>query len=60
MDLWMQIGSAVLMGIMLVFLFPRAKQMLQEGPKGDSKEWVSALIPLAMVVGFVIFLMAMM
>ena len=60
MDLWMKIGSAVIMGIMLVLLFPRAKQMLQEGPKGGSKEWVSALIPLAMVVGFVILLMAMM
>ena len=60
MDLWMKIGSAVLMGMMLVFLFPRAKQMLQDGPKGSSKEWVSALIPLALVVGFVILLMAMM
>jgi archaellum biogenesis protein FlaJ (TadC family) len=60
MDLWMKIGSAVLMGVMLVFLFPRAKQMLQEGPKGSSQEWVSALIPLALVIGFVVFLMAMM
>ena len=60
MDLWMKIGSAVLMGMMLVFLFPRAKQMLKDGPKGSSQEWVSALIPLALVVGFVIFLMAMM
>ena len=51
---------AVLMGVMLVFLFPRAKQMLQEGPKGSSQEWVSALIPLALVIGFVVFLMAMM
>ena len=55
MDLWMKIASAVLMGMMLVFLFPRAKQMLQEGPKGSSQEWVSALIPLALVIGFVVF-----
>jgi hypothetical protein len=34
--------------------------MLNEGPKGSSREWVSALIPLAAVVGFVVFLMAMM
>ncbi len=60
MDLWMKIGSAVLMGVMLVFLFPRAKQMLSEGPKGSSQEWMSALLPLAAVVGFVVFLMAMM
>ncbi|MFT5446256.1 MAG: archaellum biogenesis protein FlaJ (TadC family) [Gammaproteobacteria bacterium] len=60
MDLWMKIGSAVLMGMMLVFLFPRAKQMLQDGPKGTSQEWISALIPLALVVGFVVLLMALM
>jgi hypothetical protein len=60
MDLWMKIASALLMGMMLVFLFPRAKQMLREGRKGSSQEWMSALIPLAMVVGFVILLMAMM
>jgi hypothetical protein len=34
--------------------------MLREGRKGSSQEWMSALIPLAMVVGFVILLMAMM
>ena len=60
MDLWMKIGSAVLMGMMLVFLFPRAKQMLQDGPKGTSQEWISAPIPLALVVGFVVLLMALM
>jgi general stress protein CsbA len=60
MDLWMKIGSAVLMGMMLVFLFPRAKQMLQDGPKGTSQEWITALIPLALVVGFVVLLMALM
>lgn len=60
MDLWMKIGSAVLMGMMLVFLFPRAKQMLQDGPKGTSQEWISALIPLVLVVGFVVLLMALM
>ena len=60
MDLWMKIASAVLMGMMLVFLFPRAKQMLQDGPKGSSQEWISALIPLALVVGFVVLLMALM
>jgi len=59
MDLWMKILSAVLIVMMLVFIFPRAKQMLTESPKGSSADWVSALIPLGLVVGFVILLMAM-
>jgi len=60
MDLWMKILSAVLIVMMLVFLFPQAKQMLSESPKGSSSEWVSALIPLGLVIGFVILLMALM
>ena len=59
MDLWMKLLSAVLIGMMLFFLFPRAKQMLQESPKGSSSDWMSALIPLALVVGFVVLLMAL-
>ena len=55
----MKILSAVLIVMMLVFLFPRAKQMLTESPKGSSSDWVSALIPLGLVVGFVILLMAL-
>ena len=55
----MKILSAVLIVMMLVYLFPRAKAMLTESPKGDSSDWMSALIPLGMVVGFVILLMAL-
>lgn len=59
MDLWMKILSAVLIVMMLVFLFPRAKQMMTESPKGSSQDWMSALVPLGLVVGFVILLMAL-
>lgn len=55
----MKILSAALIVMMLVFLFPRAKQMLHESPKGSSQDWISALIPLALVIGFVILLIAM-
>ena len=59
MDLWMKILSAALIVMMLVFLFPRARQMLTESPKGSSQDWISALIPLALVIGFVVLLIAM-
>lgn len=57
MDMWMKILSAALIVMMLVFLFPRAKQMLQDSPKGSSEDWMAALIPIALVIGFVVLLM---
>jgi len=53
---WMKILSAVFLGIMLVFLIPRAKQMLQNSPKGSSDDWKGFIIPILLVVGFVILL----
>lgn len=56
MELWMKIGSALLLGTMLVILWPRAKVMLKESPKGSAEEWKSALIPLLLVAGFIVLL----
>lgn len=56
MDMWMKIGSAMLLGMMLLMIWPRAKTMLKESPKGSSQEWKSALIPLLLVAGFIILL----
>ena len=57
MDLWMKIGSAVLLLAMLAVIIPRARQMLKESPKGTSSQWVSFLIPIGAVVLFVVLLM---
>jgi hypothetical protein len=59
MDLWMKILAAVLLVMMLVFLFPRARQMITESPKGSGQDWMAAVIPLALVAGFVILLIAL-
>ena len=59
MDLWMKLGTAALMIMMLIILLPRAKQMLKESPKGTSQEWMSALIPLALVAGFILLLISL-
>ena len=56
---WMTIGSALLVGLMLVLVMPRARQMLKESPKGSPKDWMDALLPLGAVALFVILLMAM-
>lgn len=59
MELWMKLGTAALLIMMLIILLPRAKQMMKESPKGSSQEWMSALIPLALVAGFVLLLIMM-
>jgi hypothetical protein len=59
MDLWMKIGSAVLLVAMLAILIPRAGQMLKESPKGTMAQWLSFVIPVAIVVLFVLLLMQM-
>ena len=51
-----QIASAVFLALMLVFLFPRAKQMFFNSPKAESGDWGAVLLPLLGVVGFVILL----
>lgn len=57
MDLWLKIGSAALLVIMLIILFPRARQMIKESPKGTPAQWMSFLIPVGVVVLFVLLLM---
>ncbi len=56
MDMWMKIASAMLLGAMLLILWPRAKMMLKESPKGSADDWKGALIPLLLVAGFIILL----
>lgn len=54
--MWMKIGSAILLGAMLVYLFPRAKQMLQQSPEGSSNDWRTFIILIA-VVGLFVWLL---
>ncbi len=56
---WLKIGSALLLGTMVILVWPQAMKMLKESPKGSSDDWKGALLPIALVVGFVLLLMAM-
>jgi len=56
---WIKIGSALLLGAMLIFIFPRMRHALKHTPKGTSKDWMGYLVPLLAVIGFVIFLVMM-
>lgn len=53
MDLWLKIGSAVLLGAMLVVLWPRARYMLKNSPKGSGEDWRTFIIMIAAIGLFV-------
>lgn len=55
---WMKILSAIVLVAMLVYLIPRAKTMMEASAKAE-KDWKGVLIPIAGVVLFVMFLIAM-
>jgi cytochrome b561 len=56
MDLWLKIGWAIVLIMMLVFLYPRAKEWMENGPKAEAGDWQAVLVPLMLVVGFVVLL----
>ena len=56
---WMKIGWAVLLVMMIVVIWPNARRMLKESPEGTSRDWMSALIPIALVGGFIVLLIMM-
>ena len=53
---WVKIGSAIFMLAMVVYLFPRAKHAVQNSPKGSMKDWMSYIVPMAVVVLFIVLL----
>ncbi|MCW9023174.1 MAG: hypothetical protein OQK73_00690 [Gammaproteobacteria bacterium] len=55
-ETWMKVGSAILLGMMILFILPRAKTMIKESPKASSDDWRGILLPLVLIVGFVILL----
>ena len=56
---WMKIASALFMLAMIIYLFPRAKQAIQNSPKGSLQDWMGYVLPMAAVVLFIILLIAL-
>ena len=54
---WLKIFSAFFIVAMLVFLWPRAGQMIRESRKGTIDEWLWVALLLLGVAAFVAFLM---
>jgi hypothetical protein len=56
---WIKIGSALFMLAMIIYLFPRAKNAVQNSPKGTAKDWMGYVLPMAAVVLFIIVLISL-
>lgn len=56
---WLKIGSALFMGAMLIYLFPRAKHAIENSPKGSMKDWMGYIVPMVAIVLFIILLIAL-
>jgi len=55
-ETWFNIGWALALGAMLIFLLPSAGYMLKNSPKAGKGDWNAVLIPLALVVLVVLLL----
>ena len=53
---WTSIVWIIAIGLMIVWLLPRAKHMAQNSPKGSASDWMSFIVPIIGVVLFVIVL----
>jgi predicted PurR-regulated permease PerM len=55
METWQQLMLLLIGGVIAFLFFPGVKRMLEQSEKAP-KDWPAVLIPLALVVVFVIFL----
>jgi hypothetical protein len=53
---WMKIFSALALVMFIVYLFPRARDMMKNTPKGSSSDWMSFVIPIIAIVLFIMLL----
>ena len=59
MELFGKIALAVVLVMMLVFLWPAFKQWQEHGPKAEKGDWQAVVLPLVLVVGLVVLLVAL-
>ena len=53
---WMKIVAAMALIMFIVYLFPRARHMMENSPKGSSSDWMGFVIPILVIVLFIMFL----
>lgn len=59
MDLFLKILLAAIFVMLIVRMWPVAKNWMENGPRAQKGDWNAAIVPLALVVGFVILLIVL-
>ncbi len=59
MELFGKIALAAVLVMMLFFLWPTFKRWQEHGPKAEKGDWQAVVLPLVLVVGLVILLIAL-
>jgi archaellum biogenesis protein FlaJ (TadC family) len=59
MELLGKIALAAVLVMMLFYLWPAFKQWQEHGPKAQKGDWQAVALPLALVIGLVILLVAL-
>ncbi len=59
MGFWAQLLSVIMAVMLLVFLWPSAQEAMQRSKEVENPDWKGALVPIAIVVLFVIALIAL-
>ncbi len=59
MDMFLKIAAAAVMGMMVFYAWRAFKQWQEHGPKAQKGDWQAVILPLALVVGLVALLVAM-
>jgi len=58
-SMWMKVIWAVILLFFIVRMIPTAKDWLENGPRGSSKEWITTAALLGGVALFVFFLISL-
>ncbi|MCB1949810.1 hypothetical protein [Nitrosomonas sp.] len=53
---WMKIVAALALIMFIIYLFPRARHMMENSPKGSSSDWMGFVVPILMILLFIMFL----
>lgn len=56
---WMEIVSALTLIAFIIMIFPATREMMKNSPRGTSSDWMGFVVPVAVIVLFVIFLVAL-
>lgn len=55
---WFRIAQAAFIIMMILFIWPNAKRMWKESPKGTQKDWLGYMALMAGVILFIFFLIS--